>query len=71
MSNELNPQPLPPRSGTIDIGHLTEVVTGAIQRSLSQHQGKAVIVNPRIIIGIIAEPQLLQQLEHGGPVTRQ
>jgi hypothetical protein len=66
--SELNPQPLPPRSGSIDIGHLTETVTTAIQRSLSQHQGKAVIVNPRIIVGIIAEPQLLQQLQHGGPV---
>ncbi len=66
MSNELNPQPLPPRSGSIDIGHLTETVTTAIQRSLSQHQGKTVFANPRIIIGIIAEPQLFQ---HGGEIS--
>lgn len=69
MSNELNPQPLPPvQRGSIDIGHLTETVTTAIQRSLSQHQGKTVFVNPRIIIGIIAEPQLFQ---HGAAETEQ
>lgn len=63
MSNELNPQPEPP--GRIDLGHLTETVTAAIQRALAQHKGAALIRNPRIIVGIIAEPHIpeLQQFE--------
>ena len=54
---ELNPQPLPP--GSIDVGHLTETVTRAIQNALAQAgEGRSLITNPRIIVGIIAEPQL-------------
>lgn len=69
MSNEINPQPLPPGSenelnpqplppGGIDVGHLTETVTRAIQTAFAQHGGRPLIANPRIIVGIIAEPHL-------------
>lgn len=58
--NELNPQPLPP--GPIDLGHLTETVTRAIQSALTQGEGRTLIPHPRIIVGIIAEP-LLRNIE--------
>jgi hypothetical protein len=57
--NELNPQPLPP--GGIDLGHLTETVTRAIQNALTQGAGRSLIPNPRIIVGIIAEPHVFRE----------
>jgi|GEM_PF-7102023 len=67
MSNELNPQPLPPQS--VDLGHLTETVTRAVQNALAGHRGTPLIFNPRIIVGIIAEPTFLNQLEQQGKQT--
>ena len=57
--DELNPQPLPP--GGIDLGTLTETVTRAIQSALTQGEGRKLIPNPRIIVGIIAEPHVFRE----------
>lgn len=59
MSNaELNPQPLPPR---IDLAELTETVTASVRRALEEREVSArtprVFSNPRIIVGVILEPQ--------------
>jgi hypothetical protein len=56
--NELSPQPLPP--GIVDVGHLTETVTRAIQNALIQGEGRSLIPHPRIIVGIIAEPHVFR-----------
>ena len=62
MQSELNPQPLPPR---VDLGSLTEAVTASVRSALEQRAVSAttpaVFRNPRIIIGIIVEPQELPQ----------
>jgi len=59
---DLNPQPLPPG---IQLGTLTQEVTRAVQTALEQRVAgeatPAVFRNPRIIIGLILEPQLLQE----------
>jgi hypothetical protein len=60
---ELNPQPLPPRK--VDLGNLTEAVTASVRNALEERAATAgtpqVFRNPRIIIGIIIEPQALAQ----------
>ena len=60
---ELNPQPLPP--GKVDLGNLTEAVTASVRNALEERAATAntpqVFRNPRIIIGIIIEPQALAQ----------
>jgi hypothetical protein len=59
---QLNPQPLPPR---VDLGHLTEAVTASVRNALEERAATTstpqVFRNPRIIIGIIIEPQALAQ----------
>ena len=56
--DELNPQPLPP---SVDLGQLTEAVTASVRKALEQRPATEataqVFKNPRIIIGIIMEPQ--------------
>ena len=67
MSERLNPQPEPPgRAATIDVGHLAETVTRAIQNALSEPRANAAIRFPRIIVGIIAEPSFLEQAQNIG-----
>jgi hypothetical protein len=60
---QLNPQPLPP--GKVDLGNLTEAVTASVRNALEERTATAntpqVFRNPRIIIGIIIEPQALAQ----------
>jgi hypothetical protein len=60
---QLNPQPLPP--GKVDLGNLTEAVTASVRNALEERAATAstpqVFRNPRIIIGIIIEPQALAQ----------
>ncbi|GAC1486785.1 MAG: hypothetical protein NVS2B11_12540 [Acetobacteraceae bacterium] len=53
--NEVNPQPLPP----VQLGALTTEVTRAVQAALEQRSagGTEVFRNPRLIIGLILEPQ--------------
>ena len=55
----LNPQPLPP----VQLGTLTSEVTRAVQAALEQHKPgpgtPEVFRNPRIIIGLILEPQMV------------
>jgi len=65
-SSELNPQPEPPGRNHVDLGQLTETVTLAVQNALAAHKASPVIFNPRIIVGIIAEPQFFQAAERGG-----
>jgi hypothetical protein len=59
---DLNPQPLPPR---VDLAELTEAVTASIRRALEEREVGArtasVFRNPRIIVGIILEPQTLAE----------
>jgi|tagenome__1003787_1003787.scaffolds.fasta_scaffold20722774_1 hypothetical protein len=66
---ELNPQPLPP--GRVDLGQLTEAVTSSVRNALEERAATAntpqVFRNPRIIIGIIMEPQLQEQLQAASP----
>lgn len=61
---DLNPQPLPPR---VDLGQLTEAVTASVRSALEDRAATAatpeVFRNPRIIIGIIFEPQALARAE--------
>ncbi len=58
-ANELNPQPLPP----VQLGSLTAEVTRAVQAALEHRPaGTAtpdVFRNPRLIIGLILEPQFI------------
>jgi hypothetical protein len=60
---DLNPQPLPPRA--VDLGALTETITSSVRSALEERvttaATPAVFRNPRIVIGIIIEPQALQQ----------
>jgi hypothetical protein len=60
--SELNPQPLPPR---VDLGQLTEAVTASVRSALEERPATPstpqVFRNPRVIIGIIIEPQALAQ----------
>jgi hypothetical protein len=62
MTNELNPQPLPPK---IDLADLTEAVTASVRRALEARAATpttpASFRNPRIIIGLILEPALSQE----------
>ena len=59
---ELNPQPLPPKA---DLASLTEAITISVRSALEERAvtaaTPAVFRNPRIIIGIIVEPQALAQ----------
>lgn len=59
---DLNPQPLPPR---VDLAELTEAVTVSIRRALEEREvgGRtpALFRNPRIVIGVIIEPQTLAE----------
>jgi hypothetical protein len=59
MPKTLNPQPIPP--GKIDLGTLTEAVTASVRNALEQRAATAatpeVFRRPRIIIGVIVEPQ--------------
>jgi hypothetical protein len=59
----LNPQPEPPGKPKIDLSDLTEAVTGAVRRAIEDRQvtegTPEVFHNPRIIIGIIFEPNYL------------
>jgi hypothetical protein len=59
---ELNPQPLPPK---VDLGQLTETVTASVRKALEERavttSTPQVFRNPRIIIGIIMEPQALAE----------
>ncbi|AIS45539.1 hypothetical protein DR61_1372 [Burkholderia pseudomallei] len=63
-TDELNPQPLPPK---VDLGQLTEAVTASVRKALEEHavteNTAQVFRNPRIIIGIIMEPQALVREE--------
>ena len=56
-SHALNPQPLPP----VQLGALTTEVTRAVQEALAQKTtgGSELFRNPRLIIGLILEPQFL------------
>jgi hypothetical protein len=60
--SELNPQPIPPK---VDLGQLTEAVTASVRSALEERPVTSstpqVFRNPRIIIGIIIEPQALAQ----------
>jgi hypothetical protein len=58
-TNELNPQPLPP----VQLGALTTEVTRAVQAALAHPptQGSELFRNPRLIIGLILEPQFLNR----------
>jgi hypothetical protein len=60
---ELNPQPLPPK--VVDLGQLTEAVTASVRSALEDRPATAntpqVFRSPRIIIGVIIEPQALAQ----------
>jgi hypothetical protein len=62
MPADLNPQPLPPK---VNLGDLTEAVTASVRNALEQRAATAatpqVFRNPRIIIGVIVEPQALNQ----------
>lgn len=59
---DINPQPLPPK---VDLGQLTEAVTASVRSALEQRKvtdtTPDVFRNPRIIIGIIMEPQALAE----------
>jgi hypothetical protein len=61
-TDELNPQPLPPK---VDLGQLTEAVTASVRNALEERatteNTAQVFRNPRIIIGIIIEPQALAE----------
>jgi hypothetical protein len=61
-SVDLNPQPLPP---VIDLAALTEAVTASVRRALEERQTSAqtppVFRSPRIIIGVVFEPQALPE----------
>lgn len=61
MPAELNPQPLPP---VVDLGRLTEAVTASVRNALEERAvtaaTPAVFRNPRIVIGIIIEPPVLE-----------
>jgi hypothetical protein len=58
----LNPQPEPP---SVSLGNLTEAVTTSVRNALEERAATPntpqVFRNPRIIIGIIIEPPVLQQ----------
>jgi hypothetical protein len=60
--SELNPQPIPPK---VDLGQLTEAVTASVRSALEERPVTSstppVFRNPRVIIGIIIEPQALAQ----------
>ncbi len=58
-ANELNPQPLPP----VQLGALTTEVTRAVQAALAHRpaDGQEVFRNPRLIIGLILEPQAINR----------
>jgi hypothetical protein len=57
-----NPQPEPP---SVSLGSLTEAVTTSVRNALEERAATPntpqVFRNPRIIIGIIIEPPVLQQ----------
>jgi hypothetical protein len=58
-----------PEAKRIDIGDLTEAVTVAVQRAIATHKLAAnnPFRNPRIICGLIIEPQNLPgQFKSGG-----
>jgi hypothetical protein len=62
--DELNPQPLPPKS--ISFEQFTESVTASVLRAIQSHvatTNSPEWKNPRIIIGIIAEPKLEATLQ--------
>ena len=63
--DELNPQPLPPKS-SISFEQFTEAVTSSVLRAIQSHvvaTNDAPWRNPRIIIGIIAEPKIEGPIE--------
>jgi hypothetical protein len=59
---ELNPQPLPPK---VDLGLLTEAVTSSVRNALEARAATSntpqVFRNPRLVIGVIIEPQALTE----------
>lgn len=71
MCAALNPQPLPP---VVDLGRLTEAVTISVRNALEERAATAatpaVFRNPRIIVGIIIEPPVLDPPVQTPSVTK-
>jgi hypothetical protein len=59
-----------PSEKKIDIGDLTEVVTGSVQRALQEHTAEEPFALGRFIIGIIWEPIYSPKGAPGGGRTQ-